>query len=213
MLSGLRSVGLRSAGGGGRHRSAVFRGQGRAETGAASRLLPPSAKGGQALWSGHPHATQRTGVQERRACGTGLLNEAAAVRAGLTLVWSNSPTEGFVHRLTWLKRQADGRAGVAVFRHRILATPPREAASPWARSAMTIWAVSVGDVHVVSPVCHCADRHQSGGCTVLDLGYRADPADELHEKAAERFVQDRWCSTHPCLQPVRRRVHLGDTCH
>jgi transposase len=71
---------------------------------------------------------QRTGVKELRAFVTGLLKEAAAVRAGLSLVWSNGPTEGFVHRWKLLKRQAYGRAGVAFLRQRILATPTREAA-------------------------------------------------------------------------------------
>ena len=73
-------------------------------------------------------AVQRTGVKELRAFVTGLLKDAAAVRAGLSLIWSNGPTEGFVHRLKLLKRQAYGRAGVAFLRQRILATPTREAA-------------------------------------------------------------------------------------
>jgi transposase len=73
-------------------------------------------------------AVQRTGVKELRAFVTGLLKDAAAVRAGLSLVWSNGPTEGFVHRLKLLKRQAYGRAGVDFLRQRILATPTREAA-------------------------------------------------------------------------------------
>jgi transposase len=72
-------------------------------------------------------AVQHTGVKELRAFVTGLLKDAAAVRAGLSLVWSNGPTEGFVHRLKLLKRQAYGRAGVAFLRQRILATPSRAA--------------------------------------------------------------------------------------
>jgi transposase len=70
---------------------------------------------------------QHTGVKELRAFVTGLLKDAAAVRAGLSLVWSNGPTEGFVHRLKLLKRQAYGRAGVAFLRQRILATPSKAA--------------------------------------------------------------------------------------
>ena len=73
-------------------------------------------------------AVQRTRVKELRAFVTGLLKDAAAVRAGLSLVWSNGPTEGFVHRLKLLKRQAYGRAGIDFLRQRILATPTREAA-------------------------------------------------------------------------------------
>jgi transposase len=65
---------------------------------------------------------QQSGVRELRAFVKGLLNDAAAVRAGLSSSWSNGPTEGFVHRLKLLKRQAYGRAGVDFLRHRIL--PP-----------------------------------------------------------------------------------------
>jgi transposase len=57
-----------------------------------------------------------------------LLKDEAAVRAGLSLVWSNGPTEGFIHRLKLLKRQAYGRAGVDFLRHRLLAPSAREAA-------------------------------------------------------------------------------------
>jgi transposase len=64
---------------------------------------------------------QQTGVKELRAFVKGLLKDAAAVRAGLSLVWSHGPTEGFIHRLKLLKRQAYGRAGVDFLRHRILA--------------------------------------------------------------------------------------------
>jgi transposase len=66
-------------------------------------------------------AVQQTGVKELRAFAKGLLKDAAAVRAGLSLVWSNGPTEGFIHRLKLIKRQAYGRAGVDYLRHRILA--------------------------------------------------------------------------------------------
>ena len=58
----------------------------------------------------------------------GLLKDEAAVRAGLSLVWSNGPTEGFIHRLKLIKRQAYGRAGVDFLRHRILASSAGAAA-------------------------------------------------------------------------------------
>lgn len=64
---------------------------------------------------------QHTGVTELRACVQGLLQAEAAVRAGLSLGWSNGPTAGFIHRLTRLKRSAYGRAGVDFLRHRLLA--------------------------------------------------------------------------------------------
>lgn len=73
-------------------------------------------------------AVQSTGVKELRSFVTGLLKDAAAIRAGLSVVWSNGPTEGFIHRLKLLKRQAYGRAGVDFLRHRMLAAPTRKAA-------------------------------------------------------------------------------------
>jgi transposase len=63
---------------------------------------------------------QECGVKELRAFAKGLLKDAAAVRAGLSLIWSNGPTEGFIHRLKLIKRQAYGRAGIDFLRHRIL---------------------------------------------------------------------------------------------
>jgi transposase len=66
-------------------------------------------------------AVQQTGVKELRGFVPGLLKDEAAVRAGLSLVWSHGPTEGFIPRLKRLKRQAYGRAGVDFLRRRILA--------------------------------------------------------------------------------------------
>jgi transposase len=76
-------------------------------------------------------AVQQTGVQELPACVKGLLQAAAAVRAGLSLVWSHGPPEGFIQRLKLLQRQAYGRAGVDFLRHRILRPSAGAAASPW----------------------------------------------------------------------------------
>jgi transposase len=50
---------------------------------------------------------------------TGLRADVEAVRAGLTEVWSNGPTEGFVNKLKAVKRQTYGRAGYTVLRQRI----------------------------------------------------------------------------------------------
>jgi Transposase len=63
---------------------------------------------------------QHTGVKELRAFVKGLLKGTVAVRTGLSLVWSNGPTESFIHRLKRLKRQAYGSRG-RFLRHRILA--------------------------------------------------------------------------------------------
>jgi transposase len=58
---------------------------------------------------------------EVRGFAAGLRADLAAVRAGLTLAWSNGQTEGQVHRLKLLKRQMYGRAGFALLRTRVLA--------------------------------------------------------------------------------------------
>jgi transposase len=55
-----------------------------------------------------------------RRFAKGLRADLAAIRAGLTVVWSNGQTEGHVHRLKLLKRQMYGRAGFAVLRQRVL---------------------------------------------------------------------------------------------
>ncbi|WP_124033492.1 ISL3 family transposase [Herpetosiphon llansteffanensis] len=57
-----------------------------------------------------------------------LRQDEAAVRAGIAGPWSNGPVEGQIHRLKLLKRQAYGRASLALLRIRLIAQPP--AASP-----------------------------------------------------------------------------------
>ncbi len=49
-----------------------------------------------------------------------LKKDYEAVKAGLTLAWSQGPGEGHVHRLKLLKRQAYGRAGFQTLRKRVL---------------------------------------------------------------------------------------------
>ena len=44
----------------------------------------------------------------------------AAVRAGLTLIWSNGQVEGNVNRLKLIKRQMYGRANFDLLRQRVL---------------------------------------------------------------------------------------------
>jgi len=58
-------------------------------------------------------------VPTLRRFAAGLRADLEAVRAGLTENWSNGPTEGFVHKLKLVKRQAYGRAGFAVLRQRV----------------------------------------------------------------------------------------------
>lgn len=50
----------------------------------------------------------------------GLRQDLAAVTAGLSLPWSNGPTEGTVNKIKLLKRMMFGRAGFPLLRKRIL---------------------------------------------------------------------------------------------
>jgi transposase len=50
----------------------------------------------------------------------GLQEDVVAVKAGLTLEWSNGVTEGQIHRLKLIKRQGYERAGFALLRQRVL---------------------------------------------------------------------------------------------
>ncbi|MEV0314857.1 transposase [Nonomuraea fuscirosea] len=60
-----------------------------------------------------------------RSFAEGLLIDHDAVVAGLTLPYSNGPTEGVVNKIKLLKRQMYGRAGLALLRKRILLTIAR----------------------------------------------------------------------------------------
>jgi transposase len=52
----------------------------------------------------------------------GLRDDYAAVKAGLTLPWSNGPVEGHINRLKLVKRQGFGRARLDRLRRRFLLT-------------------------------------------------------------------------------------------
>lgn len=66
-------------------------------------------------WLGRAEA-----VPMLRAFAAGLRRDEAAVRAGLTLPWSNGPVEGAVNRLKLLKRAGYGRAKFDLLRARVL---------------------------------------------------------------------------------------------
>ncbi len=68
-------------------------------------------------WLAH---VEKQGVDERHSCAQGRRKADAAVKAGLTLLWSQGPVEGPVHRLKLIKRQASGRASFQTLRKRIL---------------------------------------------------------------------------------------------
>src|SRR5579871_3993739 len=62
------------------------------------------------------------GVPELRSFAKGLRKDYQAVKAGLTLEWSNGPTEGHVNKLKLLKRLMYGRASFALLRQRVLSS-------------------------------------------------------------------------------------------
>jgi transposase len=61
-----------------------------------------------------------SGIDAVARFARGLHDDLIAVKAGLTLEWSNGVTEGQIHRLKGLKRQGYGRAGFALLRQRVL---------------------------------------------------------------------------------------------
>ena len=59
-------------------------------------------------------------IAELRSFAHGLRKEYQAVKAGLTLPWSNGVVEGSVTKLKLIKRQGYGRAGFPLLRKRVL---------------------------------------------------------------------------------------------
>ena len=67
--------------------------------------------------------TQASGVpRELPSFGSVVKSDYAAVRAALTLPWSNGQVEGQVNRLKLIKRQMYGRAKFDLLRQRVLYT-------------------------------------------------------------------------------------------
>jgi transposase len=65
-------------------------------------------------------AMRRSEERELRGFAEGLLEDYAAVRAGLTLPESNGPTEGHINRLKLVKRAMYGRGKVDLLRQRVV---------------------------------------------------------------------------------------------
>jgi transposase len=63
---------------------------------------------------------EEQGVSELKNFAQGLKRDYEAVKAGLTLEWSQGAVEGHVHRLKLIKRQAYGRASFQTLRKRVL---------------------------------------------------------------------------------------------
>ncbi|MBA2679751.1 MAG: transposase [Ktedonobacteraceae bacterium] len=63
---------------------------------------------------------QDSHIPEFDSFATGIQRDKPAVRAGLTLRWSNGPTEGHVNRLKLIKHSMYGRAKFDLLRARVL---------------------------------------------------------------------------------------------
>lgn len=59
-------------------------------------------------------------IEEFGSLAASIGKDEAAVRAALSLSWSNGPVEGFIHKLKLLKRQMYGRANFDFLRSRTL---------------------------------------------------------------------------------------------
>jgi len=67
-------------------------------------------------------------LEALRRFAKGLWDDYQAVKAGVTLPWSNGPVEGHINRLKMLKRQMFGRAHLDLLNRRFLLAPRRERA-------------------------------------------------------------------------------------
>lgn len=84
----------------------------------AFRCMARTLNGGQLdRWIARAQASS---IEPLRTFAKGLLKDYAAVKAGLTLPWSNGQTEAQVQRLKLLKRQMYGQAGLELLRTRVL---------------------------------------------------------------------------------------------
>ena len=74
----------------------------------------------EAALDGWFEAVEDSGLAELHSFAAGLRRDEAAVRAGLSLPWSQGQVEGQITRLKLLKRSAYGRAKVDLLRQRML---------------------------------------------------------------------------------------------
>ena len=65
-------------------------------------------------------SAHQSGIPELRRFAEGIVRDYAAVKAALTLHWSNGPTEGFVNKLKLAKRQMYGRGKLDLLRQRLV---------------------------------------------------------------------------------------------
>ena len=81
------------------------------------RMIKERADHELELWIAQCEAS---GVAELANFGAGLLRELEAIRAAISLPYSNGPTEGQVNKLKMIKRTLYGRGSFEVLRRRVL---------------------------------------------------------------------------------------------
>jgi hypothetical protein len=64
-----------------------------------------------------------SGIQAAQTFASGLVVDVAAVRAALTMPWSNAQSEGQITKMKLIKRLMYGRAGFDLLRRRVLLAP------------------------------------------------------------------------------------------
>ena len=65
--------------------------------------------------------SEQSGLAPLMSLANGIRRDYAAVKAGVTLEWSNGPTEGHINRLKQVKRQMYGRAKLDLLKLRLMA--------------------------------------------------------------------------------------------
>ena len=86
-------------------------------------LMRTRAVDGLDEWLDHANEIDRPIELQRFAAGP--TKDLSAVRAALTLTWSNGQTVGQMNRLKFIKRQMYGRATFDLLRKRVLASGER----------------------------------------------------------------------------------------
>jgi transposase len=86
-----------------------------------AQLVRTRAAGGFDEWLAD---MRQSSLPQLRTFARSLQHDYAAVRAALSLPWSNGPVEGHVNHLKFVKRQMFGRAKFDLLRIRVLTFPP-----------------------------------------------------------------------------------------
>ena len=114
---------------------------------------------------------------------TGLHADYAAVKAGVTLPWSNGPVEGHINRLKMLKRQMFGRARLDLLRRRFVGAPrdrPAQTACPRAPAQSHAEAASPRGPPEVGRGVMASVRGRSPAMPCGVAGHRSAPRAHVH---------------------------------